>query len=129
MKLKRGLVVLVCLTALIGWFGVQAVQAQQDVCTTLSQCGFKKWNVDTDKEKAFFKEFPQGKIITYQKGDTIAHVYKHPETGDVYAGDPAALQTYVQKAKAQNFTPVSRQDAAEQSDPDFWLNWQDEYGP
>jgi hypothetical protein len=128
MQLKRGLVVLVCLAALIGWFGVQAVQAQ-DVCTTLSQCGFKKWNVDTTKEKAFFKEFPQGKIITYKKGDNIAHVYMDPDTGDVYSGDPTALETYMQKAKALNITPVSREDAAEQNDPDFWLNWEDEYGP
>ena len=126
--LKRGLVVLVCLAVVMGWFGVQAVQAQ-DQTSIMTNSGFKQWNVDTPKEKTFFEKFPQGKIITYQKGDKICHVYKHPETGAVYCGDPSALQTYTQNCNAQNITPVSQENAAEQSDPDFWLNWEDEYGP
>ena len=128
MQLKRGLVLLVCLVALIGWFGVQAVQAQE-VCNTLTGCGFKKWNVDSAKEKAFFKEFPQGKIITYKKGDNVVHVFKDPTSGMVLSGDPASLQSYYGTAKAQGMTPVERADAAQQDDPDFWQNWEDEYGP
>lgn len=128
MKLKRGLVALVCLVALIGWFGVQAVQAQ-DHGAMMTDSGFKTWNVDTDKEKAFFDKHPTDKLTTYKKGDKVAHVYKDPKTGVVYVGDQAALQAYLQKTKAQNVTAAAQENAAEQSDPDFWLNWEDEYGP
>jgi hypothetical protein len=126
--LKRDLVVLVIMLALIGWFGVQAVQAQ-DHGSVMMDSGFKQWNVDTPKEKAFFGNYPQGKIITYQKGNKVCHVYKDPQTGAVYCGDPPALQTYLQKAKAQNMAPAPQENAAQASDPDFWLNWEDEYGP
>lgn len=128
MKLKRGLVVLVCLAALIGWFGVQAVQAQ-DHPTLMQNSGFKKWNVDTDKEKAFFEKLPQGKIITYKKADNVVHVFKDPPSGMVLSGDPADLKSYYGTAKAQGMSPAERTDAAQQDDPDFWLNWEDEYGP
>jgi len=126
--LKRGLVVLVCLAALIGWFGVPAVQAQ-DHGSMMMDSGFKQWNVDTPKEKSFFGNFPQGKITTYTKGDNVVHVYKDPQTGVVYVGSQAALQAYLQKTKAQSITAMAQENAAEQSDPDFWQNWEDEYGP
>jgi hypothetical protein len=128
MQLQRGLVVLVCAAALIGWFGVQAVQAQ-DHPSVMQDSGWNKWNVDTDKEKAFFNEFPQGKIITYKKGDNVVHVFKDPPSGVVLSGDPADLQSYYGASKSLGMTPAEREDAAEQSDPDFWLNWEDEYGP
>ena len=128
MQLKRGLVALVCLAALIGWFGVQAVQAQ-DHGSMMMDSGFKQWNVDTDKEKAFFENHPAGNLVTYKKANNVVHVYKDPQTGVIYVGNGDALQAYVKQAKAQNITPVSRQDAAQQDDPDFWLNWEDEYGP
>jgi len=128
MKLKGGLVALVCLAALIGWFGVQAVQAQ-DHGAMMTDSGFKKWNVDTDKEKGFFDKHPQGKITTYTKGDNVVHVYKDPQTGVVYVGSQPALQAYLQKTKAQNLTAAAQEDAAEKTDPDFWQNWEDEYGP
>ena len=128
MKLKRGLVALVCLAALIGWFGVQAVQAQ-DHGAMMMDSGFKKWNVDTDKEKAFFDKHPTDKLITYKKANNVVHVYKDPQTGVIYAGNGDALQAYVKKAQSQGITAKTREDAAEQNDPDFWLNWEDEYGP
>jgi len=126
--LKRGLVVLVCLVALIGWFGVPAVQAQ-DHPSMMQDSGFKQWNVDSPKEKAFFNEFPQGKLITYKKADKVVHVFKDPTSGVVLSGDPADLQSYYGTTKAQGLSPADRADAAEQSDPDFWQNWEDEYGP
>ena len=117
--LKRGLVVLVCLAALIGWFGMQAVQAQ-DHPRMMQDSGFDKWNVDTPKEKTFFDKFPQGKLITYKKADNVVHVFKDPTSGMVLAGDPADLQSYYGTAKAQGISPVERADAAQQDDPDFW---------
>jgi len=126
--MRRQIIVLLCLVGLLGWFGVQAVHAQ-DHGKVMLDSGFKKWNVDTDKEKAFFKDHATGKIITYKKGNKTVHVFKHPETGHVYAGDDAAHQQYLVKVKAQNMTPMTQEDAAEANDPDFWQNWEDEYGP
>jgi len=126
--LKHQLIVLVCLVGILGWFGAQAVQAQ-DHSAVLTDSGFKKWNVDTDKEKTFFDKYPEDKFITYEKAKNVVHVYKDPETGVIYVGDGDALQAYVQKTKAQGMTAKAREDAAEKSDPDFWLNWEDEYGP
>jgi len=59
----------------------------------------------------------------------VVHVYKDPETGVVYVGDEDALQAYLNKTEAQGMSAKAREDAAEADDPDFWLNWEDEYGP
>jgi hypothetical protein len=126
--LKRGLIFLVCLVALVGWFGAPAVQAQ-DHGSMMKDSGFKQWNVDTLNEKTFFDKHPQGKLITYKKADKVIHVFKDPTSGVVLSGDPADLQSYYGITKAQGMSPVDREDAADQSDPDFWQNWEDEYGP
>jgi hypothetical protein len=126
--LRHGIIFLVGAVCLLGWFGVQAVQAQDHGKLLLDQ-GFQQWNVDSPKEKAFFDKHPSDQFTTYKRGDKTVHVFKDPQSGMVYVGDDAAHQQYLQTVKAQNLTPKSRQDAAEQSDPDFWLNWEDEYGP
>ncbi len=125
---KHQFVILACLVGILGWFGAPAVQAQ-DHPSMMQESGFKKWNVDTDKEKAFFDKHPTGKLITYKKGDNVVHVFKDPTSGMVLSGDPADLQSYYGTAKAQGMSPADRADAAQQDDPDFWLNWEDEYGP
>ncbi|MFW6123458.1 MAG: hypothetical protein ACOC6L_04395 [Thermodesulfobacteriota bacterium] len=125
---KHQLIILVCLLGILAWFGAPAV-AGQDHDAVMGGSGFKKWNVDTDQEKAFFDNHPEDKFITYKKADNVVHVYKDPETGVIYAGNGDALQAYVKAAKAQGMTAKAQEDAAEQSDPDFWQNWEDEYGP
>jgi hypothetical protein len=126
--LRHGIIVLVGMICLLGWFGVQAVQAQ-DHGKVLTDSGFKQWNVDNAKEKAYFKDHPTDKVITYKRGNQTIHVFKDPKTGTVYAGDDAAHQKYLKTVKAQKMTPKTRADAAQANDPDFWQNWEDEYGP
>jgi hypothetical protein len=126
--LKPKLIILVCLVGMLGWVAAPGLCAQGQGAV-MEDSGFKKWNVDTDKEKAFFENFPQDKFITYKKANNVVHVYRDPETGVIYVGDGDALQAYVKKAQAQGMTAKPREDAAQPKDPDFWLNWQDEYGP
>jgi hypothetical protein len=118
-RMKRQIIVVVCLVGLLGWFGVQAVQAQEQG-KVMQGSGFKTWNVDTPKEKTFFDKHPQDTITTYQKGDKVLHVYKDPKTGVVYVGDEAALQAYLQTAKGQGMTAKEKQKATEASDRYFW---------
>jgi len=125
--MKHQIIVMMCLFGLLGWFGVQAVQAQ-DQSSVLQDSGFQKWNVDTSEEKAFFDKHPEGKFITYKKKDNIVHVYKDPQTGLIYAGNQDALQGYLQKIREQGMTAKSQEDAEEASDPDFWTNWATEHG-
>ena len=127
-KWLKQVILLVGLVAVLGWVGAGAVQAQ-DHSSVLQESGFKKWNVDTDNEKAFFDKHPGNKFITYKQADNVVHVYKDPETGVVYVGDEDALQAYLNKTEAQGMSAKAREDAAEADDPDFWLNWEDEYGP
>ena len=128
MTFKHQLIILACLVGILGWFGAPAI-AGQDHGAVMEDSGFKKWNVDTDKEKAFFDNHPEDKFITYKKANNVVHVYKDPETGVIYAGNGDALQAYVKAAKAQGMTAKPREDAAQANDPDFWLNWESEYGP
>jgi len=125
--MTRGVFVLVCLVGLLGWLGVQAAHAQ-DHCSLMLGSGFKQWNVDTAKEKAFFAKHPTDKIMTYKKVDEgkVVHVYKDPNTGVVYVGDQAALQAYLQKTKDQGISPKLVEEV--DWDPDFWTMWQDEHG-
>ena len=125
--MKRQIIIVMCLVGLLGWFGVQVVQAQ-DHGSVMQDSGFQKWNVDTPKEKAFFDKCPEDKFITYKKANNIVHVYKDPQTGVIYAGDQDALQGYLQKTKNQGMTAKPQEDAEEASDPDFWLNWATEHG-
>jgi hypothetical protein len=118
-RMKRQIIVVVCLVGLLGWFGVQAVQAQ-DHGKVMQDSGFKTWNVDKPKEKAFFDKYPQDTFTTYQKGDKVFHVYKDPKTGVVYVGNEAALQAYLQKTKGQGMTAKDRKKASEESDRYFW---------
>jgi hypothetical protein len=125
--MKRSVIVLVCLAGLLGWFGVQAAQAQNH-CSLMLDSGFKQWNVDTAKEKAFFAKHPTDKIMTYKKADAgkVVHVYKDPNTGVVYVGDKAALEAYLQKTKDNGMSPIPV--VVVDWDPDFWTMWQDEHG-
>jgi len=125
--LGRGLITAVCLIALLGWFGVQAGHAQ-DHSKVMQDSGFKQWQVDTPKEQNFFKTHPTDKVITYKRKNQTVHVFKDPQSGNVYFGDDAAHQTYLQKVKEMNISPKPQQDSAESSDPDFWLNWEDSQG-
>jgi hypothetical protein len=125
MKFKIFLVV--CLVALLGWFGAQSVKAQ-DHTGMMQDSGFKQWNIDTPQEKTFFNQFPQGKIITYKKGDKVVHVYQEPQTGAVCYGDDTALQGYMQKCQGTAITPKPRQDADQQDDPMFWNMYASEHG-
>ena len=126
--LRRGIIFLVGVVCLLGWFGGQAVQAQ-DHSKVLLDSGFKQWNVDTPKEKEFFDTHPTDQITTYKQGNKIVHVFKDLGSGLVYAGDNAAHELYLKTVKAQNLTPKSQLDAKEQSDPLFWQMWESEYGP
>lgn len=126
--LNHKLIILVCLVGVLGWVAAPGWCAQ-DHGAIMEDSGFKKWNVDTDQEKAFFDKHPEDKFITYKKAKNVVHVYKDPETGVIYIGDGDALQAYVKKTKAQGMTAKTQEDAAEAKDPDFWLNWEDEYGP
>lgn len=124
----KHITVLVCLVGILGLVGAPAPCAQ-DHSGVLEDSGFKKWNLDTDKEKAYFDQHPEDKFITYKKAENVVHVYKDPETGVVYVGDADALQTYLKQTKAQGMSAKAREDAEEASDPDFWQNWESEYGP
>ena len=125
--MKSKIFLVVCLVALLGWFGTQSVKAQ-DHTGMMQDSGFKQWNIDTPQEKTFFNQFPQGKIITYKKGDKVVNVHKDPQTGVVCAGDDTALQGYMQKCQDTGITPKPRQDAAQQDDPMFWDMWASERG-
>ena len=117
----------VCTVALVGWFGVQAGQAQ-DHSSVMQDSGFKQWKVDTPKEQTFFKTHPTDKVITYKRKNQTIHVYSDPQSGNVYFGDDAAHQQYLQKAKAQNMTPKPQQDSDGPSDPEFWDMYMDSQG-
>jgi hypothetical protein len=125
--MKSKIFLVVCLVALFGWFGAQGVKAQ-DHNSIMQDSGFKQWNIDTPQEKTFFDQFPQGKFITYQKGDKVVHVHKDPQTGAVCAGDDTALQGYMQKCQASGITPKPREDSDQKDDPMFWNMWADERG-
>lgn len=125
--LRHGIILMVGTVCLLGWFGIQAVQAQ-DHSKVLTDSGFKQWNVDTPKEKAFFKDHPTDTFVTYKRGNKIVHVFKDLGSGIVYAGDNAAHQLYLDTAKGQKMTPKSQQDYTGDRCPDFWQNWEDEQG-
>jgi hypothetical protein len=112
---------------LLGWFGTQTVQAQ-DHNKMLTDSGFKQWNVDTPQEKAFFKDHPTDKFVTYKRKNKIVHVFKDIGSGIVYAGDNAAHQLYLDTAKGQNMTPKSQQDYTGEQSPGFWQMWAEEQG-
>lgn len=117
--LGRGLIAAVCLVALIGWFGVQAGHAQ-DHSTVMKDSGFKQWQVNTPKEQAYFKTHPTDKVVTYKQKNKTVHVFKDPQSGNVYYGDDAAHQTYLQKVKVIKLSPKPQEDSGGSNDPEFW---------
>jgi hypothetical protein len=125
--MKPKIFFVVCLVSLLGWFGAQGVKAQ-DHTSIMQDSRFQQWNIDTPQEKTFFNQFPQGKVITYTKGDKVVHVHKDPQTGVVCYGDDTALQGYMQKCQDTGITPRPRGDAAQQDDPMFWNMWASERG-
>ena len=125
--LGRGLITAVCLVALLAWFGVQAGHAQ-DHSKVMQDSGFKQWKMDTPKEKTYFKKVPPDQIVTYKRKNQTIHVYSEPKSGNIYFGDDAAYQQYLQKVKAQNITPKSQGPFSNPNDPEFWDMYMDSQG-
>ncbi len=69
----------------------------------LQEAGFQQLpvNMDTPKRQALLDSLPKGKIVTYQRDGATYHAYADEAAKNLYIGDEAAYQKYLDMTKGR----------------------------
>ncbi len=95
----------------------------------LVQAGFKIFPENSPKCQEVCRKLTPEQLVPQKKGDKIAYAYYAPGSHQLYVGDEAAYQNFINLAVVQNLEPRKR--AVMQSvpdDPEFWTLWSSSQG-